>query len=69
MAFVEVLHDVETAPVDVEVYVPLLEARGACFPHPYLRIHLLYGAPGGIAYAFAVFLRGYEQYLQFSLIT
>ena len=60
----EVLHDVEAAAVDVEVDVPLLEAGGAGLPDPDLRVFFLDEEPRPVADALAVFLRGYEQYLE-----
>ena len=52
---VEILHDVETAAVDVEVDVALLEIGGRSLPHRHLGVQLLDEAPGGIANALAVY--------------
>ena len=68
IVFPHILHDVETAFVDVEVDVALLEIGCAGLPNFHFRMQLLHGAPGGIADAFAVRLGRDKQQLQLAMV-
>ena len=64
----EVFDDVETAAVDVEVDVALLEVGGRRLPNGHLGVQLLDEAPGGIADALAVDSGVDKQQLQLAAI-
>ena len=61
MMLVEILHNMESAAVDVEMDIPCFKVGRERFPDRYLRMQCLYRAPCGIAYSFAVDFRLYEQ--------
>lgn len=48
--------------------VPLLKIRRHRLPDLHLRVQLLYRAPRGIAYAFAVSMRGDEEQFELAAI-
>ncbi len=51
---IEKLNGMESAAIDVEVYVAAVEIRGAGFPHFYLRMHRFYRFPDGLADTFTL---------------
>ena len=51
---VEKLNGMESAAIDVEVYVAAVEIWGAGFPYFYLRMHGFYRFPDGLADSFAL---------------
>lgn len=54
MMTVEEFDDVETATIDIEMNVALLEIGGNCFPNPDFGVHLLDGLPRCETYTSAV---------------
>ena len=66
MMAVEILHDVETAAVDIEVDVALIEIGCVGFPDRHFGVQLFDKAPGGITDALAVNLGVDKQQLQFA---
>lgn len=65
---VEIFHDVEAAPVDIEVDVSLLEIGCMGFPDRHFRVQLFDKTPGGITDALAVNLGVDKQQLQFATL-
>ena len=51
---IEKLNGMESAAIDVEVYVAAVEIWGAGFPYFYLRMHGFYRFPDGLADSFAL---------------
>ena len=68
MMAVEILHDVETASVDIEMDVALLEIGCVGFPNRHFRVQLFDQTPGGIADALAVNLGVDKQQFQFAAL-
>ena len=63
MAVVKI-HDVEAAPIHIEMDVPFLKIRRDGFPNLYLRVQPFDCTPGRISDAFAMFLRLNEKNLK-----
>ena len=68
MAAVEILHDMESATVDVKVDVARFEVGGRRLPHRHLGVQILDEAPGCIADALAMDFGVDKQQLQFAVI-
>ena len=65
---IEKLNGMESAAIDVEVYVAAVEIWGAGFPYFYLRMHGFYGFPDGLADSFALNTHLYIEECKFTHI-